>query len=195
MDLPLELRNKILRYAFVELEPIVLGFSVNFKQGRMQWTPNELMQEPGLLKPCRQLRSEGLPVFYGANKFHCTTRVHFRLWLRWLGEEKRNLVKCLTGFAFGKTCYSECTRALRVLLDVHADFEYWQVPVAKGVFRVHVKDADASAWLNETEIRERLTVAEQNEAEEHWLHKTRPARLKALAAGDQDLLSYPILSA
>ena len=64
LTLPAELRNRILEFALIEDQPILL-YLAQIVPTRIQAKPDI----PGVVNSCRQLRGEGLPLYYGGNKF------------------------------------------------------------------------------------------------------------------------------
>ncbi|KAK4494631.1 hypothetical protein PRZ48_013987 [Zasmidium cellare] len=75
--LPPELRNKIYDYV------VVMG--IIGRQGKIK--------EPGITLTNRQLRSECLPMFYGANKFAFTCFGHAGNFLEKLDDKRRSMLK------------------------------------------------------------------------------------------------------
>jgi hypothetical protein len=105
LKLPPELRNRIYELVLVEEKPIQIStWAQSQKPCRPSWC--DLMhtldgqliahlREPSVLEVCKQIRTEGLPIFYGQNVFFGDTPDSHR-WVEWLaqlGPKKRAMVK------------------------------------------------------------------------------------------------------
>ena len=100
LRLPAELRNRIYELTVVDLSRVIsvvddFPYRKNIKA--------EVAQPP-ITKVCRQLRTESLPVFYGANVFKIEAQSRFRnalvpnraiAWLRAIGAANRSRLKHL----------------------------------------------------------------------------------------------------
>ncbi|KAK5121489.1 hypothetical protein LTR85_005322 [Meristemomyces frigidus] len=84
LKLPAEIRNAIYTLALVKDEPINVGYFEAF------------LREPGLLAANRQIRREGMPIFYGANTFISRQIDTATRFLAHLNDDK---VKMLQGVA------------------------------------------------------------------------------------------------
>ncbi|KAF2164864.1 hypothetical protein M409DRAFT_24769 [Zasmidium cellare ATCC 36951] len=81
LDLPVEIRNSVYTLALVnDKDPN--GYDPEITYTR-RWIP-----EPALLRACRQIRDEALPVFYGANIFQCLSTHNAIQFLRGLTPKK-----------------------------------------------------------------------------------------------------------
>ena len=86
-SLPVELCNRIYRYAVVEEKPVIAATLID-SWGKKTWRS----KQPELAATCKQLRREILPIFYAENTFvfekfrddPCLKR--FRGWLRSTGD-------------------------------------------------------------------------------------------------------------
>jgi hypothetical protein len=119
-------------------------------------------KEPALLRTDRQLRSEGLPIFYMDNVFATCSQKALSHWLRCLGAHRRGLVRHLRGYSFVRASESETCAQW-----VFAKFIYCQDPlkdicnsteqelarhgltIKTGVFQMPVKDSEeqTTLWL------------------------------------------------
>jgi hypothetical protein len=99
LKLPAELRNRIYELALLEdgdidthtwCTPVdIPTLAISLSGLRPQKFYNS---EPSLLLTCRQIRREGLPIFYGVNTFSVGI-LGCSEWLRGLTAEKRDMVK------------------------------------------------------------------------------------------------------
>lgn len=88
LDLPAEIRNHIYCDALVEpIDPVLLKPDAPF------------IVEPALLRTSKQLRSEALPIFYGANTFESPGRSAFVHFLRNFNPSKAVLLRNVHAFS------------------------------------------------------------------------------------------------
>lgn len=96
-DLPQELRNVIYEEVLVHRSVLTIHPRGDpAVEAIDEWGVNFRPSEPSLLKTCRQIRQEALPIFYGCNIFKdagydpCCFK-----FMEWLTPEKRLMLKCV----------------------------------------------------------------------------------------------------
>ena len=168
LNLPPEMRNRIYDFCLVDRDAIVIP-DVNIKTrnapsraGILPVVPGLLPVEPGLLKTCRQLREEGTSVYYSANTFQSVNRTSFHVWLNSIGKTRSTLLNHLRGFsetlrAVEKAQYLS---ALLTIAEVESEFADLGVPTRKGIFHFTITEGQKIIYLNEVELKARMTAEE-----------------------------------
>ena len=95
-DFPTEIRNHIFRLALIEDKPIVAGR----ERTSSLWYAHPL--PPGLVRVCRQARSEAIPIFYGGNIFSLPDIIEVRYWHDLLAKSIESAAKAVNHIAVVK---------------------------------------------------------------------------------------------
>lgn len=117
LSLPAELRNRIYEFALIRGDPIDMATWALPPQGEFyrkycrygDWSMECFASEPCLPFSCKQVRSEGLPIYFGSNTFDYTVDhapdegQTWKLWLQRLTPEKCNMLRCVRIRGFGWT--------------------------------------------------------------------------------------------
>lgn len=152
-DLSAELRNEIYRHALLNDQEIrFLAWKTD--GGGETKILSEGLAEPDLLRTSKQIRAEGLPIFYGGNVFRSLERCAIIRWLELIGPKKVAMLKQVRGclmYAHSIKCAREVVKEFEervtrelglvltegvirspvVLMDGKISQQYWQTKDSK----------------------------------------------------------------
>lgn len=168
LDLPPEIRNIIVGLALTGSGAISLTTSDDPDRGLGPYPA-----EPPLLCTCRQLRTEGLAVFYSCNALFSYLIDVYMHWILQLTAEKRGWIRELRGFAPGQADTTPSS-VLSTLKDIQARFMKRGITLRKGVLHVPIKVNDQVVWTNDPE-----KTAKEAEEQAEVLAKEAERKAKA----------------
>ena len=165
LHLPPELRNRIYGSVFIENHPIDMNsWAQASTEPVLADRLGELMitfsSEPSLLRTCRELRKEALPIFYGQNIFDspvCLADDCWELRLAKLEPHKAKMVRCIrfksywsdmpysVEFALG------LQRSVTSLESAHQWTTQKRIPLNEGALFVEVEVLGRFFWTNRPE--------------------------------------------